>query len=247
MIQPTHADSRAQAPRALVPRARGRTTLLAAALLPALLAALPAIGAAQERPSTRRIRGSGVPITKERPMAADTACRCDTATVAFDTAALERAVRERVTADVEARARDERTRRDQLLRRLVDSVNTAYVDAVRRRDVEAATALYAPEAVLHAPRQRPIDGRDAIRARFAAWLPGATLQDAQVTTERVLGDDEAVVATGRYTYAVRDGRRARSDRGTWLLALRRQTDGRWQIVRDVSDSAPATPAAPAGG
>lgn len=225
MALPTHA----------LPRALTRASLLAAALV----VALPATGAAQERTSDRRIRVGG----KERRVAADTAppCRCDT--VAVDTAAIERGVRERLTpelqAQFEARARDERTRREQAQRRLVDSVNTAYVDAVRRRDVEAAAALYAPDAVLHAPRQRPIGGRDAIRARLGAWLPGATLQDAQVTTESVLGDDDEVVATGRYTYAVRDGRRARSDAGTWLMALRRQADGSWRIVRDVMDSRPA--------
>ena len=228
MALPTHA----------VTHPLGRTALLAVALT----VALPTLGAAQERTSTRRIRGSGVPVGKERPAAPGrvgrAACPCDTAVVAVDTAAMERALRERLTAELEARTRDERTRREQGWRRLVDSVNTAYVDAVRRRDVDAATALYAPEAVLHAPRQRPIDGRDAIRARFAAWLPGATLEDAQVTTERVVGDDDALVATGRYTYAVRDGRRARSDRGTWLLAMRRQSDGGWRIVRDVSDSEP---------
>jgi uncharacterized protein (TIGR02246 family) len=226
MALPTHA----------VTRALARTSMLALALA----AAVPAAGTAQERPSTRRLRGSGVLVGKERSALADTArraaCRCDTAAVAVDTAAMERALRERLTAELETRARDERTRREQAWRRLVDSVNTAYVDAVRRRDVDAATALYAPDAVLHAPRQRPIDGRDAIRARFAAWLPSAALQDAQVTTERVLGGDDDVVATGRYTYAVRDGRRARSDRGTWLLAMRRQADGGWRIVRDVSDS-----------
>jgi uncharacterized protein (TIGR02246 family) len=242
MTQPMHAATHQLGRSALV-----RTSLLAVACA----LALPAAGAAQERPSTRRIRGSGVPVGKQiGQRAADTtargACRCDTAAVAVvDTAAMERALRERLTAELEARTREERTRREQAMRRLVDSVNTAYVDAVRRRDVDAATALYAPEAVLHAPRQRPIDGREAIRARFAAWLPGASLQDAQVTTERVLGDDEQVVATGRYTYAVRDGRRARSDRGTWLLAMRRQADGSWRIVRDVSDSQPA--AEPAGG
>jgi len=238
MTQPVHAATRTLVRSTLV-----RASLLAVACAVAL-PALPAAGSAQERPSTRRIRGSGVPVGKQLRGRADTtaraACPCDTATVAtVDSAAIERALRERLTAELEARTRDERTRREQSLRRLVDSVNTAYVDAVRRRDVDAATALYAPEAVLHAPRQRPIDGRDAIRARFAAWLPGATLQDAQVTTERVLGDDDQVVATGRYTYAVRDGRRTRSDRGTWLMAMRRQADGSWRIVRDVSDSQPA--------
>lgn len=219
------------------PRALGRLALVAAAVA----AALPVAAAAQEQPSTRRVRGSGIRIAKERPTSPDQRadCRCDTAAV-VDTAAIARTARERALAEAEARVRDERTQRDAALRRLVDSVNMAYVEAVRRRDVDAATALYAPEAVLHAPRQRPIDGRDAIRARFAAWLPTATLREAQVTTERVLGEGDEVVATGRYAYAVRDGRRDRADRGTWQLTMRRQGDGSWRIVRDVSESQPVT-------
>jgi len=39
----------------------------------------------------------------------------------------------------------------------------AWVDAFNRRDIDALSAMYAPNAVNHQAPEEPIHGRDAIR------------------------------------------------------------------------------------
>jgi limonene-1,2-epoxide hydrolase len=44
----------------------------------------------------------------------------------------------------------------------------AWVDAFNRADVEALTGLYSSDAINHQVAEEPVEGREAIRAMFAA-------------------------------------------------------------------------------
>ncbi len=54
-------------------------------------------------------------------------------------------------------------------------VVTSWIDAFNRADVEALAALYHPDAVNHQVVQDPIEGREAIRAMFAAEFAKAEM------------------------------------------------------------------------
>jgi limonene-1,2-epoxide hydrolase len=49
-----------------------------------------------------------------------------------------------------------------------NAVVLAWIDAFNRADVDALAALYAPDAINHQVADSPVQGREAIRAMFAA-------------------------------------------------------------------------------
>jgi len=51
----------------------------------------------------------------------------------------------------------------------------AWVDAFNRMDVEALTGFYHEGAINHQVAEEPVEGRDAIRAMFAAAFATATM------------------------------------------------------------------------
>jgi len=55
------------------------------------------------------------------------------------------------------------------------AVVSAWVEAFNRADVDALAALYAVDAVNHQAPERPVEGREAIRAMFAAELARADM------------------------------------------------------------------------
>lgn len=52
---------------------------------------------------------------------------------------------------------------------------SAWVDAFNRKDVEALAAMYAEDAVNHQVAEAPVEGREAIRAMFAAGFAAADM------------------------------------------------------------------------
>jgi uncharacterized protein (TIGR02246 family) len=88
------------------------------------------------------------------------------------------------------------------------AVRAAY-DALAAGDIDAATALFAEDAVLHVPGRSPntgtYEGREAILGFIghAFALTGGTLQ---LQVHRVLADDEVAVALTTYTATRPDGR-----------------------------------------
>ena len=55
------------------------------------------------------------------------------------------------------------------------TVVAAWVEAFNRKDVEALAALYAEDAVNHQVAEAPVEGREAIRAMFAAGFAAAEM------------------------------------------------------------------------
>jgi limonene-1,2-epoxide hydrolase len=51
----------------------------------------------------------------------------------------------------------------------------AWVEAFNRKDVDALAAMYAKEAVNHQVAEAPVEGREAIRAMFAAGFAAAEM------------------------------------------------------------------------
>ncbi|HEX9011075.1 MAG TPA: nuclear transport factor 2 family protein [Holophagaceae bacterium] len=54
-------------------------------------------------------------------------------------------------------------------------VVTAWVAAFNRKDVDALAAMYAEDAVNHQVAEAPVEGREAIRAMFAAGFAAAEM------------------------------------------------------------------------
>ncbi len=71
---------------------------------------------------------------------------------------------------------------------------SAWVDAFNRADVEALAALYAEDAVNHQVPESPVEGREAIRAMFAAEFARA---DMRCIVEHIFQDGDWAILEWR--------------------------------------------------
>jgi len=82
-----------------------------------------------------------------------------------------------------------------MTRKEVEALFARRDEAIRRRDVEAVTALYVPDAVLESPTAgRPVTGLKDIEAVTRAWFDG--FPDVTFTTVSLLIDEDRVAWVG---------------------------------------------------
>lgn len=119
---------------------------------------------------------------------------------------------------------------------------TAWVEAFNRGDAEALANFYAPDAVNHQVAEAPVEGRDAIRAMFAAEFARA---DMRCIVENIFQDGEWAILEWRDPlglrgcgfFHVQDGKIV-FQRGYWdkLSFLRQQ--GLPVPLEEETDAAP---------
>lgn len=122
----------------------------------------------------------------------------------------------------------------------VRAVETAQLDAYRRRDVDGVLAGYAPDATVMVAGRRAATGTDAIRRSVERALgdPAFSIRLANATT--MIGTGLAY-ARGRYrvTYTDPESGRPAAEEGYYLTVFRRGAGGEWLAIEDIT-----TPAAP---
>ncbi len=111
------------------------------------------------------------------------------------------------------------------------------------RDFDAYTqAYYAPDAIVLPPNAPIVTGHEAISAFFKSLPPVAAIRTVVEQTQ-VEGWDDTAWVQGSYTMAVtlQDGTPI-NDTGKYIEIWRKQGDGSWRVIRDISNSdIPATP------
>ena len=130
--------------------------------------------------------------------------------------------------------RPDRAELERSLRR-ADSTLTA---AIAARDLDRTTALYDENAELLPVAEPVVAGREAIRREWADifGIPGfastATLTRVDVSDDGTLGYTRGSYET---TMTGTDGRPT-VERGKWVTVWRRQSDGTWRIVQDITNT-----------
>lgn len=121
----------------------------------------------------------------------------------------------------------------------IDAANAAWVPGLQRRDAAAITAAYADSALFVTGDGAVIRGRVAITAMYAARLPrlpevraGAVVQDGMAVVGPTLLYEWGhawleLAPSAAGAVPVRSG-------GRYLTVWRRERDGRWRIVRNLS-------------
>ena len=121
------------------------------------------------------------------------------------------------------------------------AVNDAYRAAWLAGDSAAVLRLFHPGAVLLPHHgDPPVVGLDAIRAFWwPADAPPTTVTALDLTTDGAEVDGDRGVLWGRFalSFSFEMEGRARSMRnaGTYLMVLRRDTDGEWRITHRMWD------------
>lgn len=129
-------------------------------------------------------------------------------------------------------------------RATLDSMRTAFEEAVAAGDFDAQAALYTSDAVYSPPGMGPIQGRDSIRAVLEATTPpDASLEIRPLEVKRLGEDWFYEMGVGTFTFTPEGADQERETAATYLAFFKRTPDG-WRLHREVlSSNAPA----PAGG
>lgn len=112
----------------------------------------------------------------------------------------------------------------------VRAVAEGIVDADNARDLERVRSSYAPDAILLPPNDAPVQGWDAIRPRYEALFSAfAPAIEGHIDEVCVSGALAYVRGRNGGRFAPREQGTARTLNDTYLMLLRRDARGRWQI------------------
>lgn len=120
-----------------------------------------------------------------------------------------------------------------------------YLAAINAGDLEGWLGFVADDAVIMPPDEVPISGMEAIRPRYeVVYATWAFDFRARVDDIVVAGDLAVLRAFYDETVTPRGEGELISFSGSWLMVLRRQTDGSWKLWRNMWGVIPAPPASP---
>ncbi len=130
------------------------------------------------------------------------------------------------------------------VRSALEANNTAFASAMLKGDVPTAVASsYADDAVVMMSGVPKTTGKDAIQGLFTAMLSEMSLKAMSFHTDEVIVTGDVAIETGGYqiTMQAKKGPEIK-DEGKYLSVWKKQPDGRWRIIRDISNTnQPTTP------
>jgi len=117
--------------------------------------------------------------------------------------------------------------------------------AVNAQSTESTLALYSNDAVFSPPDAPPIN-MDELRSWYRRLFAENTFQFYTEPLDVVVSGDLAVLrASYEETVTPKGAGESVNNKGSWLIVLRKQTDGSWKLWRDMwSVETPPAPAAP---
>jgi uncharacterized protein (TIGR02246 family) len=111
------------------------------------------------------------------------------------------------------------------------------LDGFRARNADAVAALYASDATVMLPFEAPMSGSDAIKAGIAETLadPAFKLDFSNQKTD-VAGSGDLAYTRGAFTvtYTNSQTKKPETLKGGYVTVFRKQADGSWKVVEDVS-------------
>ena len=108
------------------------------------------------------------------------------------------------------------------------------------KDLDKAVSFIADDAVVMNPNTAALRGKDQIRASMKQGFfddPTSAIT-YQITAIEVAQSGELGYTSGTYAFTSSDPitKKPVTDHGNWLTVRKKQPDGSWKIVRDMSNS-----------
>jgi ketosteroid isomerase-like protein len=126
----------------------------------------------------------------------------------------------------------------------IRAADVAFSKAVEAKQLEAAVAFYADEAVAMFVNAPMLTTKQAIRKSFSEFLgtPGLAMK-WQVTKVEAARSGEFGYTIGTYEMTMNDPKgKPITDRGKYTTVWKKQADGSWKAVVDISNTdLPVTP------
>lgn len=128
----------------------------------------------------------------------------------------------------------------------IRAADVAFSKAVETKQLEAAIAFYADEAVVMIPNAPMLSTKEAIRKSFSdlSAMPGMAMK-WEVTKVEAARSGDFGYSVGTYEMTMNDAKgKPVTDRGKYATMWKKQADGGWKAVVDISNTdLPATPPA----
>ena len=144
---------------------------------------------------------------------------------------------ERATAPADAPATTEASPADT---DAVKQMETDFLAAIEAKDAAKLRGYYAADAVMVLPGQAPLKGISAISADYDQFAKDPAGKFDATNESTVVGADMAY-SQGTYTvaYTNRETKAVDNSQGYYLVVYKKQPDGSWKIVQDISSPTPA--------
>jgi ketosteroid isomerase-like protein len=119
----------------------------------------------------------------------------------------------------------------------INRFNEQYLRAINAGDAQALSRLTDADHIMIAPNRPIIEGKEANDAANRGAYARFKIEEAWQPVETVVRDDLAYQrGTFTVTATPRDGGEPRETHGNFLRIYRRQSDGSWQMTRDMFSS-----------
>ena len=122
------------------------------------------------------------------------------------------------------------------LKRVVDSVQAKYIDAVVKGDATAMSGFFTDDAIVLAPNVKASHGRAEMDASNARILAAMKFTGLKLRTDDLQVFGDIGVETGSYEQTLQPKGKTLHDTGNYLAVWKKQSDGGWKIYRLAYDS-----------
>jgi ketosteroid isomerase-like protein len=116
----------------------------------------------------------------------------------------------------------------------IRAADQAWLEAFAAGNLERSLQFCADDCEVMPQNAPAAKGLDAIRSLFREWFkPGLKIH---WTPDRVEASGDLGFSSGTYEMSFEDSGRTVRHRGKYLIVWKKQPDGTWKVVRDISNS-----------
>ena len=129
-----------------------------------------------------------------------------------------------------------------MVRSAIDSANARFAAAMTKGDAATMSLNYADDASVFLPNTKAAHGRAEIEKLMAGMFSTTSIPAAKFTTADMIVSGDYAIETGAYEMTMKPKTgKAINDVGKYITVWKKQPDGSWKILRDISNSdLPAT-------
>ena len=124
------------------------------------------------------------------------------------------------------------------VRQAIDSADARFGAAALKGDTAALAGFYTDDALFMSSNAPAARGHDAIAKNFAGMTSAMKLSTFKLQAQDVVVAGDYAVETGTYdlTFSTPKAAKPTHDVGKYLVLWKKQTDGSYKILRDISNS-----------
>lgn len=121
----------------------------------------------------------------------------------------------------------------------IRDIESGWVKEAAAKDLEKSSGHYTDDAILMMPGAPPAKGKDAIKAAWKGMLddPNLKLNFSADRVEMSAGGDLATTR-GSYSMTVTNPKTKKpmDDKGSYMTVYKKQADGNWKVIEDMTSS-----------